>query len=130
MNVLDLLPVALGGPGEELHHVGDGASSPVVPVLEHVVGLDSSTWASEADLHRDIARALNFPSYYGHNLDALSDQLHAIANYESTTLPKAAGFVLALTGYDSFAKHCPFAAQTVLDIFGLLGELSGWNWAC
>ena len=84
-----------------------------------VAVLDSSTWASEADLHRDIARALNFPSYYGRNLDAISDQLHAIANYESTTLPKAAGFVLALTGYDSFAKRCPFAAQVVLDIFAI-----------
>ena len=82
-----------------------------------VVSLDTSTWAAEADLHRDIAEALGFPDYYGRNLDALNDCLRTIAFYESRSLPKATGFVLALTGYDRFAKHCPSAAHAVLDIF-------------
>jgi hypothetical protein len=29
--------------------------------------IDASDWMQEADLHRDIAGALDFPDYYGHN---------------------------------------------------------------
>jgi hypothetical protein len=35
--------------------------------------LDASRWATEEDLHRDLASALSFPDYYGGNLDALND---------------------------------------------------------
>src|SRR5271156_3075441 len=38
------------------------------------VGLDATDW-DEARLHRDFAAALDFPDYYGHNLDALADCL-------------------------------------------------------
>ena len=36
-----------------------------------IVHLDARRWATEADMHRDVASALDFPDYYGHNLDAL-----------------------------------------------------------
>ncbi len=35
--------------------------------------VDASGWTTEQDLHRDIAAALDFPDYYGRNLDALNE---------------------------------------------------------
>jgi len=57
------------------------ASSPaerIVPVSKpwpngEVAILDASGWHAGADMHRDIAAALDFPDYYGNNLDALND---------------------------------------------------------
>ena len=82
----------------------------------HVVRVDASTWTQEADLHRDIAVALDFPDYYGHNLDALNDCLRDVAVGAYGNDAGATGFVLALTGYDAFAAHCPREAHIVLDI--------------
>ncbi|MBN3726004.1 barstar family protein [Burkholderia sp. Ac-20379] len=42
-----------------------------------VVGIDGRQIRSEADFHVAIGKALNFPSYYGKNLDALWDALSA-----------------------------------------------------
>ncbi|NYT96255.1 barstar family protein [Salinispora sp. H7-4] len=81
-----------------------------------VVRLDASTWPSEADLHRDIAAALHFPDYYGHNLNALNDCLSDVVTYDYGTTPDATGLVLVFTGYDTFSRHCPRTAQVVLDI--------------
>lgn len=72
-----------------------------------VVRLDASTWPSEADLHRDIAAALHFPDYYGHNLNALNDCLSDVVTYDYGTTPDATGLVLVFTGYDTFSRHCP-----------------------
>ena len=90
----------------------------------HVVSLDASTWTADADLHRDIAKALSFPDYYGCNLDALHDCLGQIAHKDIEFSPKAVGLVLVLTGYDSFARHCPYAAQAVLDSFAVQARLA------
>ncbi|MFJ2420778.1 barstar family protein [Streptomyces brevispora] len=46
-----------------------------------VVRLAAGEWASEQDMHRDVAAALQFPDYYGHNLDALNDCLGDVACY-------------------------------------------------
>jgi hypothetical protein len=81
-----------------------------------VVRLDAARWTSEADLHRDFAAALDFPDYYGENLDALNDCLRGVAGYAFGTSPKATGLVLALTGYDAFAARLPRVAYDVLDI--------------
>jgi Barstar (barnase inhibitor) len=82
-----------------------------------VVRLDASAWTTEADLHRDVAAALEFPDYYGRNLDALSDCLRDVVSYDYGTSPQATGLVIVFTGYDRFAAHCPYAAQVVLDLF-------------
>ena len=39
------------------------------------VFLDGEKILSHTDLHRTFANALDFPAYYGHNLDALHDCL-------------------------------------------------------
>lgn len=82
-----------------------------------VVRVDAAGWATEDDLHRDLAAALGFPDYYGENLDALNDCVRMVADYELATTPKDTGFVLVLTGFDGFLTRCPVPANAVLDIF-------------
>ncbi|WP_233360143.1 barstar family protein [Streptomyces sp. CRPSP2-6A1] len=83
----------------------------------HVICLEAGRWSTERDMHRAMAAALDFPDYYGHNLDALNDCLGDVACYGGyDDAPEGAGLVLVLTDYDRFATACPRAAQVVLDI--------------
>ena len=43
------------------------------------VTIDCASIESRADLHRVFAEALSFPSWYGHNLDALHDVLTSLS---------------------------------------------------
>ncbi|MGW4699795.1 barstar family protein [Streptomyces sp. NPDC004285] len=82
-----------------------------------VIRLEAGPWDTEQDMHRAIAAALDFPDYYGHNLDALNDCLGDVAchgGYDDA--PEGTGLVLVFTDYDRFAATCPRAAQVVLDI--------------
>lgn len=82
-----------------------------------VIRLEAGQWNTERDMHRAIAAALDFPDYYGHNLDALNDCLGDVACYGGyDDAPEGAGLVLVFTDYDRFATTCPRAAQVVLDI--------------
>ncbi|MBT2479449.1 barstar family protein [Streptomyces sp. ISL-94] len=82
-----------------------------------VIRLAAGKWAAEQDLHKDVAAALQFPDYYGHNLDALNDCLGDVACYGPyDDSPEGTGLVLSITDYDRFATACPRAAQVVLDI--------------
>ncbi|MGC4864111.1 barstar family protein [Micromonospora sp. DT53] len=81
-----------------------------------VTRMDASHWATERDLRRDIAAALNFPAYYGHNLDALNDCMRDVVSQGYGWAPDTTGLALVFSGYDSFAACCPRAAQVVLDI--------------
>lgn len=85
-----------------------------------VIHLKAGQWNTERDMHRAIAEALDFPGYYGHNLDAFNDCLGDVACYggydEDDDAPEGAGLVLAFTDYDRFAATCPRVAQVVLDI--------------
>ena len=81
-----------------------------------IAAFDATTWASDSDLHRDIAAALDFPDYYGKNLDALNDCLRDVVDYEYGTTRQAAGLALTFSAYDTFASRHPGTAQIVLDI--------------
>lgn len=81
-----------------------------------VVVLDASGWTVPDDLHEDIARALDFPDYYGGNLDALNDCMSDVVSREYGFPADATGLVLVFTHYDAFARACPSPAQIVLDI--------------
>ncbi|WP_327257195.1 barstar family protein [Streptomyces sp. NBC_01244] len=82
-----------------------------------VVRLAAGQWSTEQDMHGAVAAALQFPDYYGHNLDALNDCLGDVACYGGYgDSAEGAGLVLAFTDYDRFATACPRAAQVVLDI--------------
>ncbi|MGI5241576.1 barstar family protein [Dactylosporangium sp. CA-139066] len=81
-----------------------------------ITRLNAASWSTERDLHREVAAALEFPDYYGHNLDALNDCMRDVVSQAYGWQPDAAGLVLVFVGYDTFAGHCPRAAQVVLDI--------------
>ncbi|MEW2373901.1 barstar family protein [Streptomyces sp. NPDC006656] len=82
-----------------------------------VINLAAGEWASEQDMHKDVAAALQFPDYYGHNLDAFNDCLGDVACYGPyDDVAEGTGLVLSITDYDRFLAACPRAAQVVLDI--------------
>ncbi|MFD4539888.1 barstar family protein [Streptomyces bauhiniae] len=82
-----------------------------------VIRLGAGRWNTERDVHRAMATALDFPDYYGHNLDALNDCLGDVACYGGyDDAPEGAGLALVFSDYDRFAATCPRAAQVVLDI--------------
>lgn len=81
-----------------------------------VVRVDAAHWSTEEDLHRDLAAALDFPDYYGRNLDALNDCMRDVVAQEYGWEPGTAGLALVFTGYDAFAKRSPRVARIVLDI--------------
>ncbi|MEV7502412.1 barstar family protein [Streptomyces sp. NPDC093018] len=63
-----------------------------------VICLEAGRWSTERDMHRAMAAALDFPDYYGHNLDALNDCLGDVACYGGyDDAPEGAGLVLVLT---------------------------------
>ena len=63
--------------------------------------VDLKKVTSKADLLNKVARALNFPEYFGMNWDALSDCLMDLS------WKPAAGYVLLLTGIHLFAGQSP-----------------------
>ncbi|WP_027341343.1 barstar family protein [Hamadaea tsunoensis] len=82
-----------------------------------VTRMDAAGWATEHDLHREIAQALDFPDYYGRNLDALNDWMRdVVAGDYGWAAADTTGLALVFTRYDKFTRHCPRAAQIVLDI--------------
>jgi hypothetical protein len=81
-----------------------------------VVRLDAGAWRTQADFHRDIKAALDFPDHYGNNLDAFNDCMREVATYGYGAAEDATGTVLVFTGYDAFAAREPRAAQAILDI--------------
>jgi hypothetical protein len=83
----------------------------------HVARADAGTWRAAPEMHADLARVLEFPSYYGGNLDAFNDCLGDVAARAYGFPPDATGLVLALTGYDRFAAQLPSLANALLDIF-------------
>lgn len=82
-----------------------------------VIRLEAYQWNTERDMHHAMAAALDFPDYYGRNLDALNDCLGDVACYGGYDgAPEGTGLVLVFNDYDRFAATCSRAAQVVLDI--------------
>jgi hypothetical protein len=98
-----------------------------------LVTVDASAWATDADLHRDLASALSFPDYYGANLDAFNDCLRDVADYDYGARRSDTGLVLVLIGYDAFAARRPATASAALDIFAgraRVAALTGHRMLC
>lgn len=81
-----------------------------------LVRLKADEWRDESDMHSAFVAALDFPAYYGHNLNALNDCLRDVAAFRYGATPGAVGLLFVFVGYDQFARRCPGAAQAVLDI--------------
>jgi hypothetical protein len=85
-----------------------------------IVRIDSSTWTSDLEMHRQIAEALDFPRYT-HTLDALNDYLRDIAegrahHHSPDWRPDPTGIVIVLTSFDTFASGQRHLSHRLLDI--------------
>jgi RNAse (barnase) inhibitor barstar len=76
----------------------------------NIYRFDCDRWTSKADALMDLGTALNFPEYYGQNLNAFNDCLSGI------DVPIDGGVALVLRRYDRFAEHSRDIAQLILDI--------------
>jgi hypothetical protein len=80
------------------------------------VELDVGAWASAAEMHTDLAAALDFPDYYGRNLDALADCLGDVAECAYGLSTTDTGLALVLTGFDRFFARDARTAHGLLDV--------------
>lgn len=98
-----------------------------------VARLDAASWQSEENMHRDIANALSFPAYYGHNLDALDDCLNDVATQSYGWTAADAGLVVVIDRYDHFASKDARTAHLLLDTYArqaAYGALFGHRLMC
>lgn len=80
----------------------------------HIARTDAAGWVTVRDMHRDLARLLDFPRHYGHNLDAFND------SFGDTDLwAGATGLVLVFDGYDVFGRSFPREAHALTDIIAV-----------
>ncbi|MCX8455870.1 barstar family protein [Paenarthrobacter ureafaciens] len=82
-----------------------------------VVEVDAAAWQSQADLHQDVARALNFPYYYGSSFDALNDCLGDVAVQAYGWTAADTGLVLVIDEFEAFEGKDASTAHHLLDIF-------------
>lgn len=85
--------------------------------LYDVVEFDAAAWGSAVDMYDDFSLALNFPDYFGRNLDALNDCMGDVASGDYGWRQDATGLAIVLRAFDTFATMDRATAQTVLDIF-------------
>lgn len=71
---------------------------------------DCAAWFSQSEMHEALSSCLEFPEYYGRNIDALNDCISEIE------IPREGGRVLVLNRYDYFAAKFPDVAWSVLDV--------------
>ncbi|WP_426573350.1 barstar family protein [Aquihabitans sp. McL0605] len=98
-----------------------------------LIELDAASWSSAADLHRDVAAALEFPTYYGRNMDAFNDCLGDVALGDYGWRSDSAGLVLVLRRFDAFVAADRPTAQLLLDVFAgraRIGALFGHQLLC
>lgn len=67
-------------------------------------------WSSKEVALKDLGIVLDFPDYYGHNLDAFNDCLSDLE------VPADTGAVIVLLRYDRFAEVDSELAHQILDI--------------
>jgi hypothetical protein len=83
----------------------------------HVVEFDAGSWDSDADMYDGVALGLNFPDYFGRNLDALNDCMRDVASGDYGWDADATGLVIVLRAFDVFTAVDRRTAQIMLDIF-------------
>jgi len=86
--------------------------------------MNAQNWADSTTLHDCFATSLDFPAYYGRNLDALRDCLSDVAQIDYGWSAEDRGLVLVLDGYARFHKSDAPSANAVLDIIEETGRLA------
>ena len=81
-----------------------------------VAEFDAGSWASAGDMLDHLAERLQFPGYFGRNLDALNDCMRDVASREYGWPADAAGLVIVLGAFDAFAAADRRTAQIMLNI--------------
>lgn len=82
-----------------------------------LVSFDASSWMTPEDMYDDLAQRLNFPDYFGRNLEALNDCMGDVASCEYGWNPDSAGIVVVFKAFDTFTMVDRRTAQNVLNIF-------------
>ena len=59
---------------------------------------DAGWWKSDADMYADMALRLDFPDYFGRNLDALNDCMSDVASGDYGWRAETTGLVIVLRG--------------------------------
>lgn len=98
-----------------------------------IVRMDAGSWADENAMHESFSTALQFPEYYGRNLDALNDCLGDVAELDYGWAENDTGLVIVIDNFDNFHSAMPEAAVTLLDIItcaALRGALLGNRVLC
>ncbi|MFI7673766.1 barstar family protein [Actinophytocola sp. NPDC049390] len=95
--------------------------------------LDARAWGTRDAFAAAVKEELDFPDYFGGNLDAFNDCMRDVAAYAYGADRAAAGTAFVVTGYDAFAAADARAAQVVLDILAdnaRIGLLHGHRMIC
>jgi hypothetical protein len=73
--------------------------------------MNTSNWTDSESAHEALQNSLEFPDYYGRNLDALNDALSDVR------IEDRGGLVLALEGFDGLWRRDSSFAAGLLDVF-------------
>ncbi|WP_348787442.1 barstar family protein [Leifsonia sp. NPDC080035] len=83
---------------------------------DRIVRFDAAGWVDPRVLHDDVAAGLDFPGYYGRNLDALNDCLGDVAELAYGWTAADRGLVLVLDRFDAFQLADAATAGAILDM--------------
>lgn len=75
-----------------------------------IISFDAADWRTEESFHEDLKAGLEFPDYYGMNLDALDECLGDLEFHDFD------GIVIAIKNYHMFEKLLQRTAQVLLDV--------------
>ncbi|GEK20522.1 barstar family protein [Cellulomonas xylanilytica] len=78
--------------------------------------IDAASW-DELTVHDAVAAALNFPSYYGRNLDAMADCLSDVAHGDYGWNVERTGLAVTVANFGAFARRQPTLATVIADLF-------------
>lgn len=98
-----------------------------------IVRIDAAAPRTEREFFAAIGTALDFPDYFGHNLDALNDSMRDVVRQDYGWRPGTAGLAIVFTGYQAAAERWPHTARTTLDIMARAAKdaaRSGRNLVC